>query len=265
MTTEPREERKGREWTASVNGTGLRVEEVGSGAQTVVFSPNPFTNRGLFDAPVAALSRDYRCVRYDHRGQGDSGLGAPQPSTGPTEHRRTLRRRSGAIGRPGRRQVPLGRVVDRWIRRRPYGGSPSRASPLSGPARVQHPTHLPGGSAAGQHDDRNGACEPTVGTDRQRGAAGHGREDHAEHVRGDVHVRPGPCRRPEAVAAAVLGASGARDSTDDSCGVRPSGHPAGAARPGPGAHPDHRRRGRRRARRTTASARRSETSRMHAS
>jgi len=69
-----------REWTASVNGTGLRVEEVGGGAETVVFSPALFTNRGLFDAPFAALSGDYRCIRYDHRGQGDSGLGAHQPS-----------------------------------------------------------------------------------------------------------------------------------------------------------------------------------------
>jgi pimeloyl-ACP methyl ester carboxylesterase len=63
-----------------VNGTGLRVEEVGSGTQTVVFSNALFTNRALFDAPVAALSNDYRCIRYDHRGQGESGLGAPQPS-----------------------------------------------------------------------------------------------------------------------------------------------------------------------------------------
>ena len=69
-----------REWTASVNGTSLRVEEVGVGAETVVFSPALFTNRGLFDAPFAALSGDYRCIRYDHRGQGDSGLGAHQPS-----------------------------------------------------------------------------------------------------------------------------------------------------------------------------------------
>ena len=69
-----------REWTASVNGTGLRVEEAGGGAETVVFSPALFTNRGLFDAPFAALSGDYRCIRYDHRGQGDSGLGAHQPS-----------------------------------------------------------------------------------------------------------------------------------------------------------------------------------------
>lgn len=69
-----------REWTASVNGTGLRVEEVGVGAETVVFSPAAWTGRALFDAPVAALSGAYRCIRYDHRGQGDSGLGAHQPS-----------------------------------------------------------------------------------------------------------------------------------------------------------------------------------------
>lgn len=69
-----------REWTASVNGTGLRVEEVGAGPPTVVFSPALFTNRALFEAPVAALNSDYRCIRYDHRGQGDSGLGARQPS-----------------------------------------------------------------------------------------------------------------------------------------------------------------------------------------
>jgi len=80
MTTAPRSDREGREWTASVNGTELRVEEIGSGKQTVVFSPNPFTNRALFDAPVAALSSEYRCLRYDHRGQGDSGFGVPQPS-----------------------------------------------------------------------------------------------------------------------------------------------------------------------------------------
>ena len=73
-------ELEGRVWTASVNGTELRVEEAGSGEQTVVFAPNPFTNRALYDAPVAALSGDYRCLRYDHRGQGESGFGSPQPS-----------------------------------------------------------------------------------------------------------------------------------------------------------------------------------------
>ena len=69
-----------REWTASVNGTELRVEEEGAGSETVVLSPALFTNRELFDPVVAALSSEYRCIRYDHRGQGDSGFGARQPS-----------------------------------------------------------------------------------------------------------------------------------------------------------------------------------------
>lgn len=82
MTTGRRAERESREWTASVNGTGLRVEEIGRGMQTVVFSNALFTNRALFEAPVAALANDYRCIRYDHRGQGDSGQGAAQPAPG---------------------------------------------------------------------------------------------------------------------------------------------------------------------------------------
>jgi pimeloyl-ACP methyl ester carboxylesterase len=69
-----------REWTAQVNGTELRVGEVGAGAETVVFSPALFTNRGMFDPLVDALSTDHRCIRYDHRGQGDSGFGVRQPS-----------------------------------------------------------------------------------------------------------------------------------------------------------------------------------------
>lgn len=80
MTAHPTTAPEGREWTASVNGTELRVEELGSGEQTVVFASNPFTNRALYDAPIAALSGDYRCLRYDHRGQGDSGFGATQRS-----------------------------------------------------------------------------------------------------------------------------------------------------------------------------------------
>ncbi len=70
----------GREWTESVQGTGLLVEELGEGEPPVVFSPALFTNRALFDAPFSELSHDHRCIRYDHRGQGDSGLGQPQPS-----------------------------------------------------------------------------------------------------------------------------------------------------------------------------------------
>lgn len=68
-----------RAWTATVNGTRLRVEEAGSGSPAVVFSPALWTNKELFAAPMAVLSSDHRCIRYDHRGEGESGLGEPQP------------------------------------------------------------------------------------------------------------------------------------------------------------------------------------------
>lgn len=70
-----------REFTASVNGTDLRVEEVGAGTETVVFASALFTNRGMFETPIDALRGDHRCISYDHRGQGDSCFGVPQPST----------------------------------------------------------------------------------------------------------------------------------------------------------------------------------------
>lgn len=69
-----------REFTAAVNGTELRVEEVGVGAETVVLAPPLFTGRRVFEAPVASLRGDHRCISYDHRGQGDSGFGVRQPS-----------------------------------------------------------------------------------------------------------------------------------------------------------------------------------------
>ena len=63
-----------------VNGTELMVEQVGTGADTLVCAPALFTNKELFDPLVGALAGDHRCIRYDHRGQGESGFGAPQPS-----------------------------------------------------------------------------------------------------------------------------------------------------------------------------------------
>jgi len=55
-----------------VNEVRLRVEEEGSGAEPVVFSHGMLRDRRMFDAQVAALRDRYRCVRYDHRGQGES-------------------------------------------------------------------------------------------------------------------------------------------------------------------------------------------------
>lgn len=55
-----------------VNGVRLRVEEAGSGDETLVLSHGMLRDRRMFDAQVAVLSERYRCVRYDHRGQGES-------------------------------------------------------------------------------------------------------------------------------------------------------------------------------------------------
>lgn len=57
-----------------VNGVRLRVEEEGSGRESVVFSHSLVADRRMFDAQVAALRDRYRCIRYDHRGHGESEL-----------------------------------------------------------------------------------------------------------------------------------------------------------------------------------------------
>jgi 3-oxoadipate enol-lactonase len=61
--------------TIDVEGTLLTVHEVGTERPAVVFSHGLFLTHRLFDAPVAALAQTYRCVAYDHRGQGSSPTG----------------------------------------------------------------------------------------------------------------------------------------------------------------------------------------------
>jgi 3-oxoadipate enol-lactonase len=55
-----------------LNGVRLRVEEEGSGVESVVFSHGLVRDRRMFDGQVAVLRDRYRCIRYDHRGQGES-------------------------------------------------------------------------------------------------------------------------------------------------------------------------------------------------
>ncbi len=56
------------------NGVRLRVEEEGSGTESVVFSHPLVADRRMFEAQVGALGDRYRCIRYDHRGHGESEL-----------------------------------------------------------------------------------------------------------------------------------------------------------------------------------------------
>lgn len=57
-----------------VNGAELYVEDSGAspGAETIVFSHGLLWSGRMYDAQVAALKGRYRCVAYDHRGQGQS-------------------------------------------------------------------------------------------------------------------------------------------------------------------------------------------------
>lgn len=58
----------------TVNDTELYVEDTGPGetGETIVFSHGLLWNTGLFRHQVAALRTRYRCIAYDHRGQGRS-------------------------------------------------------------------------------------------------------------------------------------------------------------------------------------------------
>ncbi|MFN7975448.1 MAG: alpha/beta fold hydrolase [Acidobacteriota bacterium] len=55
-----------------VNGVEISYEETGRGPQAVVFSHGLLLSTRLWDAQVAELSPRYRCIAYDHRGQGKS-------------------------------------------------------------------------------------------------------------------------------------------------------------------------------------------------
>lgn len=58
-----------------VNGAELYYEDTGGkDKETIVFSHGLLFSCRMFDAQVAALGSDYRCVAYDHRGQGQSSV-----------------------------------------------------------------------------------------------------------------------------------------------------------------------------------------------
>lgn len=58
----------------TVNGVRLWVEDSGGDGPPLVFSHGLLWSTRLFDAQVAALRGRYRCIAWDHRGQGRSDL-----------------------------------------------------------------------------------------------------------------------------------------------------------------------------------------------
>lgn len=62
---------------AEINGQSINYEDTGGDKPVVLFSHGFLMDHTMFDAQVAALSDDWRCVRWDERGFGAT------PATGP--------------------------------------------------------------------------------------------------------------------------------------------------------------------------------------
>ncbi|WP_299353282.1 alpha/beta fold hydrolase [uncultured Shimia sp.] len=59
-----------------VNGTNMHYTDTGQGAETLVFSHGLLWSGEMFEAQVAAFRDRYRCITFDHRGQGQSEVTA---------------------------------------------------------------------------------------------------------------------------------------------------------------------------------------------
>lgn len=66
----------GRETKVVSGDAVIAVREAGHGTRTVLFSHGGFTTMALFDAPWALMAETARCIRWDHRGQGQSSGGS---------------------------------------------------------------------------------------------------------------------------------------------------------------------------------------------
>lgn len=57
-----------------VNGVSLHYEVAGKGKETIVFSHGLLFDNTMFHKQIDLLKNRYRCISYDHRGQGKSQL-----------------------------------------------------------------------------------------------------------------------------------------------------------------------------------------------
>jgi 3-oxoadipate enol-lactonase len=63
--------------TVFANGVNLHYEDQGTGKETIVFSHGLLWSHRMFEAQVSELSKTYRVIAYDHRGQGRSEVKGP--------------------------------------------------------------------------------------------------------------------------------------------------------------------------------------------
>ncbi len=62
--------------TLTVNGATLHYTDEGGGPETIVFSHGLLFSGAMFEAQVAGFKDRYRCITFDHRGQGGSEVTA---------------------------------------------------------------------------------------------------------------------------------------------------------------------------------------------
>ncbi|WP_424831432.1 alpha/beta fold hydrolase [Ruegeria sp.] len=60
--------------TAELNGAKIHFEDTGGDGEPVVFSHGLLFSGAMFEAQVKHLKDRFRCITFDHRGQGQSGV-----------------------------------------------------------------------------------------------------------------------------------------------------------------------------------------------
>lgn len=60
--------------TVSLNGAHIHYEDTGGEGEAVVFSHGLLFSGAMFEAQVSQLRERHRCITFDHRGQGKSGV-----------------------------------------------------------------------------------------------------------------------------------------------------------------------------------------------
>lgn len=60
--------------TANLNGAQIHFEDTGGDGEPVLFSHGLLFSGAMFEPQVARLRERFRCITYDHRGQGQSGV-----------------------------------------------------------------------------------------------------------------------------------------------------------------------------------------------
>ncbi len=57
-----------------LNGAHIHFTDTGGAGEAIVFSHGLLLNGTMFDEQVTHLRANYRCITFDHRGQGLSGV-----------------------------------------------------------------------------------------------------------------------------------------------------------------------------------------------